>query len=109
MLGSAPDQVLELVLGLVELHKLHVGSLFKPGQAPLDGIPSFYPVNCTSQLGVISELADPPVCVINKDIDVGVTRDRHGNMYVINLIQKQMFNLDKIRVVSYLLVDFGQL
>ena len=50
-----------------------MGLHFKRGQIPLDGVPSFYSANCTSQLSVISELADgalnPTVQVINKDVE----------------------------------------
>jgi len=37
-----------------------LGPLFKPVQIPLDGILSFYCVNHTTQLGVISKLAEVP-------------------------------------------------
>ena len=67
----ASTQVQHLALGLVELHLVHIGSLFKLVQVPLGGVPSFYCINCTTQFSVICELAegvlDPTVYVINKD------------------------------------------
>ena len=46
--------------------------LFKHVQVPLDSIPPFCCVNCTTQLGVISKLAEgtlnPTVLVIDKDV-----------------------------------------
>jgi len=35
-----------------------MGPLLKLVQVPLDGIPSFWCVNCTTQLGVICKLAE---------------------------------------------------
>ncbi|KAK4806919.1 LOW QUALITY PROTEIN: hypothetical protein QYF61_012640 [Mycteria americana] len=55
ILGIALTQVQDLVLGLVELHEVHMGPLLKPVKIPLDGSPSLY---CTTQLGVIYKLAE---------------------------------------------------
>lgn len=45
--------------------------LFEPVQVLLDDIPSFYDINSTTQLGIISKPADgtldPTVCVPDKD------------------------------------------
>ena len=41
-----------LAFGFVEPHEVHLGPLLKPVKDPLDGIPSFWCVNCTPQLGV---------------------------------------------------------
>ncbi|KAK4810873.1 hypothetical protein QYF61_013281 [Mycteria americana] len=72
ILGIALTQVQALALGLVELHEVHMGPLLKPVQVPLDGIPSLQRINCTTQLGVISKLAEgalnPTVYVIDEDI-----------------------------------------
>ncbi|KAK4820330.1 hypothetical protein QYF61_023563 [Mycteria americana] len=71
--GIAPSQVQDLALGLVEPHEVHTGSLLELIQVPLDGIPSFWRVSCTTQLGVICKLAegalDAPVCVIDEGIE----------------------------------------
>ncbi|KAK4819472.1 LOW QUALITY PROTEIN: hypothetical protein QYF61_004698 [Mycteria americana] len=45
-------------LGLVEPHEVHTGPLLQLVQVPLDDIPSFWRVNCTTQLGVICKLAE---------------------------------------------------
>jgi len=58
--------------GLVEPHKVHTGPLLEPVQVPLHVIPSLHHVNCTTYLGVISELAEdvlnPTVHDANKDL-----------------------------------------
>jgi len=50
-----------------------MGSLFKFVQVPLDGMPSFCCINCTTQLDGTSKLVDgaldPTVCIINKNIE----------------------------------------
>jgi len=56
--GIAPVQVLHLAVGLVDSHQVLMGSFFKPEQVPLVGIPFFYCINCTTQLGVISKLTE---------------------------------------------------
>ncbi|KAK4806146.1 hypothetical protein QYF61_001069 [Mycteria americana] len=58
ILGTAPTQVQDLALGLVELHEVRTGLLLQPVKVPLDGIPSLRHVNCTTQLGVIRNLAE---------------------------------------------------
>jgi len=64
--------VQDLALGLVELVEVHKGPLLKLVQVPLDGIPSFWCVSCTTQLGVICKLAEgacnAAVCVTDEDI-----------------------------------------
>ncbi|KAK4818497.1 hypothetical protein QYF61_014227 [Mycteria americana] len=71
VLGIAATHVQDLALGLVELHEVHMGPPLKPVKVPLDGIPSLQAVYCTTQLGVISKLAegalDPTVHVADKD------------------------------------------
>jgi len=50
-----------------------VGPLFKCVLVPCGDIPSFYCVNCTTQLGVVSRLAEgtlyPIIYVIDKDVE----------------------------------------
>jgi len=58
ILGVAPTHVQDLALGLVEPHEVHTGPFLKFVQVPLDGIPSFWCVNCTTQLGVICKVAE---------------------------------------------------
>jgi len=48
----------DVALGLVEHHEVHTGPLLKLVQVSLAGIPSFWCVNCTTQLGVICKLAE---------------------------------------------------
>ncbi|KAK4828848.1 LOW QUALITY PROTEIN: hypothetical protein QYF61_000905 [Mycteria americana] len=48
----------EPALGLVEPHEVHRDPLLQLVQVPLDDIPSFWRVNCTTQLGVICKLAE---------------------------------------------------
>ncbi|KAK4824658.1 hypothetical protein QYF61_017031 [Mycteria americana] len=57
-LRIALTQVQDLALGLVEPQEVHTGPLLQLVQVCLDGIPSFYRVNCTTQLGVICKLAE---------------------------------------------------
>jgi len=61
-------QAQHFILGL-----LLKGPIFKSVQIPLDGIPSFYYINCTAQLSVISKLAehalDPTAYDIDKDVE----------------------------------------
>ncbi|GAB0176555.1 hypothetical protein GRJ2_000120700 [Grus japonensis] len=72
VLGITPTHVQDLALGLVELHVLCIGLCLKPVKVPLDGILSLQHVDCTTQLGVVSKLAegalDPTVHVANKDV-----------------------------------------
>jgi len=72
MLRVALTQLQDLALGLVELHVVHTGPLLELVQVPLDGIPSFWLVNCTTQLGVICKPAegalDLAVYVIDENI-----------------------------------------
>jgi len=72
IVGSALTPVQDFVLGLDELHQVHVDLLFKPIKVPLDGIPSHWCINCTTQLAVICKLVEgalkPTVYVISADI-----------------------------------------
>jgi len=56
--GFSLTQMQDLALVLIEPHELHTGPFLKLVQVPLDGIPSFWCVNRTTQLGVICKLAD---------------------------------------------------
>ncbi|GAB0178969.1 cAMP-dependent protein kinase inhibitor alpha [Grus japonensis] len=73
VLGIALTHVQDLALGLVELHAVHTGPPLQPVKVPLDGIPSLQCVDRTTQLGVVSKLAegalDPTVHVIDKDVE----------------------------------------
>ncbi|GAB0176690.1 epithelial membrane protein 1 [Grus japonensis] len=72
VLGIALTHVQDLALGLVELHEVSTDSPLKPVKVPLDGILSVQRVDHTTQLGVISKLAEgalnPAVHVANKDV-----------------------------------------
>jgi len=48
----------DLALGLVDPHELLMGPSLKLIQVPLDGILSFWCVNCTTHLGVICKLTE---------------------------------------------------
>jgi len=52
----APTHMQDLALGLVEPHEVHTGPFLELVQVPLDGIPCFWCVNCTTRLGVICKL-----------------------------------------------------
>jgi len=58
IVGVAPTQVQDPALGLVEPHEVHTAPLLDLVQVPLDGMLSFWLVNCTAQLGVICKLAE---------------------------------------------------
>jgi len=72
VLGIAPTHVQDPTLDLVEPHEVCTGSLLKPVQVPLDGIPSLQCVNLIKQLGVTGKLAEgshyPTVHVTNEDV-----------------------------------------
>jgi len=53
-----PTQTQDLALGLVEPLEVHTGPFFKLVQVLLDGILSFWCVNCSTQLGFICKLAE---------------------------------------------------
>jgi len=59
MSGIVPTQVQHLALGLVEIHQVCRGSLFKPVQVPLDGIHFFCDINYTTHLSIIRKLEHP--------------------------------------------------
>jgi len=50
--------VQDLALGFVEPHEVHLGSLLKSVYVSLDDIPSFRDVDLTTQLHIISKLAE---------------------------------------------------
>jgi len=78
--GIAPTHVQDLALGLVALHVVHSGPPLQPVKVPLDGVPSLQSVNPTTQLGVVSRLAEgalsPTVHVADKDIEQHWPQDR---------------------------------
>ena len=58
----------DLALGLVELHEVCTGPPLKPVKVPMDSIPSFQHVNHTTELGVISKLAED---ALNPTVHIG--------------------------------------
>jgi len=72
VLGIAPICVQDLALGFVVLQEFHMGLPLKPVKVLLDGIPSLQCVDCTTQLGVVSKVAEgalnPTVLVASKDV-----------------------------------------
>jgi len=56
--GAALTQMQNLALGLLEPHEVHAGPLLQLLQVPLDGILSFWHVNCIAQLGVTCKLGE---------------------------------------------------
>jgi len=56
-LEIASVQVQDLALGLVEPHEVHTRPVLQLVQVPLNGVLSFWCVNCTTQIGVICKLA----------------------------------------------------
>jgi len=58
IVGVAPTQMQDLALHLVEPHEIHTGPFLDLVQVPLDGIPYFWCVNCTTQPGVVCKLAE---------------------------------------------------
>ncbi|KAK4816838.1 hypothetical protein QYF61_023902 [Mycteria americana] len=79
ILGATPTQVQDLALGLVEPHEVHTGPLLQLVQVPLDDIPSFWCVNCTTQLGVICKLAEGALDLAVNVIDENT--DQHWSQY----------------------------
>ena len=57
IVGAAPIQVHNLALGLVKPHQTRTGPLLQPVQVPLNGILSFWCINCTH-----SAWCDPQTC-----------------------------------------------
>jgi len=66
----------DLALGLVDPHDVHTGPFFKLVQVPLDGIPSFWCVSCTTQLGVICKLVEGALDLAFSVIDKNVKEHR---------------------------------
>ena len=58
VLGIALTHVQDLVLVCVELHEVCTVPPLKPVKVPLDGIPSLLHVDRSTQLGVVSKLAE---------------------------------------------------
>jgi len=58
IVGVASTQMQDLALGLVEPHEVHTGPFLELVQVPLDAIPSFSCVSCTTQLGVVCKVAE---------------------------------------------------
>lgn len=46
-----------------------MGTLLKPAQVRLDGISSFYRINCTTQEPLAGGSLDPTVYIIDKDVE----------------------------------------
>ncbi|KAK4811900.1 LOW QUALITY PROTEIN: hypothetical protein QYF61_014933 [Mycteria americana] len=74
----APTQV-TLHLALFEPHEVHTGPLLQLVQVPLDDIPSFWCVNCTTQLGVICKLAEGALDLAVNVIDENM--EQHWSQY----------------------------
>lgn len=55
--GISLNQVLNFAVGLVEPHDVAMNLLLKLFMVPLDDIPSFQCVNCTTQLDVLYKIA----------------------------------------------------
>ncbi|KAK4815839.1 hypothetical protein QYF61_008442 [Mycteria americana] len=76
----ALTQVQDPALGLVEPHEVHTGPLVQLVQVPLDDILCFWPVSCTTQLGVACQLAegtlDLAVNVIDENIEQNWSQHR---------------------------------
>lgn len=72
MFVIAPTQVQYLALGFFDRHKVGMGSPPQPVQVPLDGIPSLWHVNCTTNTDVICKcdegVLNPTVHVTYKDM-----------------------------------------
>jgi len=72
VLGIAPTHAQAHALGSAGRHEVHTGPPLKPVKLPLDGIPSLQSVDHTTQLGVISKIAEhalnPTIHVANKDV-----------------------------------------
>ncbi|KAK4814468.1 hypothetical protein QYF61_018986 [Mycteria americana] len=78
-LRIAPTQVQDPALGLVEPHEVHTGPLLQLVQVPLDDIPSFWRVSCTTQLGVICRLTEGALDLSVNVIDENI--DQHWSQY----------------------------
>ncbi|KAK4814944.1 LOW QUALITY PROTEIN: hypothetical protein QYF61_006888, partial [Mycteria americana] len=66
-------------LGLVEPHEVHRGPLLQLAQVPLDDIPSFLHVNCTTQLGVDCKLAEGTLDLAVNVVDENI--EQHWSQY----------------------------
>ncbi|XP_048790014.1 uncharacterized protein LOC125688256 [Lagopus muta] len=78
--GVLPAQMQNLALCRVEPHQVHPSPALQPVEVPLNGIPSFHRINRTTQLGVVSKLAEGAlnslIDVINKDVKEHRSQDR---------------------------------
>ncbi|KAK4812272.1 LOW QUALITY PROTEIN: hypothetical protein QYF61_012947, partial [Mycteria americana] len=75
--GLAPTQ--DPALGLVEPHEVHTAPLLQLVQVSVDDIPSFWRVNCTTQLGVICRLAEGALDLAVNVIDENI--EQHWSQY----------------------------
>ncbi|KAK4829553.1 hypothetical protein QYF61_005222 [Mycteria americana] len=75
----ALTQVQDPAVGLVEPHEVHMNPFLKLVQVPLGGIPSFWHVNCTTQLGVICKLAEGALNLAVNVIDEN--SEQHWSQY----------------------------
>ncbi|PKU35584.1 nipped-bhypothetical protein [Limosa lapponica baueri] len=95
ILGIAPTQAQDPILGLVEPHEVHMAPLLKLVQVPLDGIPSLRHVNHTTQLGVNHKLAegalDPIGWIIGEDTTAPTT-EASGGEDEIQQLQKALLD-----------------
>lgn len=73
VLGIALIQVQDLALGVVGLNDIYAGPLPKPVKVPLDGILSFQHTEHTTELGIVSKLAEsalsPTVRIADKSVE----------------------------------------
>ncbi|KAK4818202.1 hypothetical protein QYF61_008586 [Mycteria americana] len=74
-----PTQGQDPALGLVEPHEVRTGPLLQLVQVPLDGIPSFWCLNCTTQFGVVCKLAEGALCLTVNVIDENT--EQHWSQY----------------------------
>ena len=77
--GTASTQVQHLAVGLVKPPDVLLCPLYEHVQVPLDSIPPFYCVSCTTQFSVISKLAEAalePTIYVDKDVEEHWSQDK---------------------------------
>ena len=67
--GIVSTHMQDLVLGLVELHKVCTDPPLKPVKVPLDGITSLQDIDHTTWLGVVGKFAEGVSSSTDKDIE----------------------------------------
>lgn len=74
--GVVLPWVQDFALPLIDCHEVPVSPFLQPVKVPLDGSKTLWCIGCSSQFGVISKLAESPLCPIIQMINEDVKEDQ---------------------------------